>query len=293
MLTWQLWNALHSARPRHPLFRLERHARDKVGVSPWRKLFEDVLPLGLLVMMVVSAWMLALLVIAGFVLILIASGFLYGLIASYGISRNLAKHRARGRYDLISLTPGGVFQTNHAVSAYFLQRVDVLGYIREIMNRLYIGAGILLSLAMVLAFAFTNTLMTKYSTNVFQTYLFPSILSAMLIVGLHYLDFTRSALTGILIGMITPTYTGGSSESHLFAVIFYTALQLLVYGIAWVTGIDLVLRGFDTSTALVVNLMPPLLAVIIREISLQGLWYLLLWRLNVSPAEARAELHRI
>jgi hypothetical protein len=291
MFTWQLWNALHGARPRHPLFRLERHARDK-SVSPWRKLFEDVLPLGLLVMMVASAWMLALLVIAGFILILVVSGFLYGLIAAYGISRNLAKHRARGRYDLISLTPGGVFETNHAVSAYFLQRVDVLGYIREIMNRLYIGAAILLSLAMILAFGFTNTLMTKYSTNVFQTFLFPSILSGMLIVGLHYLDFTRSALTGILIGMITPTYTRGTSETHVFAVILYTALQLLVYGFAWATGIDLVLRGFDTTSALIMNLTPLLLAVVVREISLQGLWYLLLWRLNVSPAEAQAELYK-
>ncbi|HEX2622459.1 MAG TPA: hypothetical protein VHL11_20005 [Phototrophicaceae bacterium] len=296
MWTWQLWQTLHGDSLRHPLFKLSNHQKlipNNQPGKPWRRWIIDFLPVTLLVMIVVGAWLLALLTIAGLVLILLTGGFIYGLIAVIGISRDLARHRTGGRYDLIALSPGGVYGANQAVAASFLQRVRLLNYLRGIMNYLYVGAAILLPLIMLIALMFTSRPITKYSENLFEIRFFPIILNAMLVAGLHYLDFTRSALTGTLTGMITPTYTGGSGETRFIALLFYLTIQVTVYTVFWTIGIVTLNHLFnqtDNGTILIVSGLRLGLMLILREITLRGLWYLLLWRLNISQSEALATL---
>jgi hypothetical protein len=284
MFVWQLWMALHTEQPQHPIFKLER--RTFSDPSPLvTRILTDVLPLVVLVLMVFSAWLLALLFIGVLLLLLISSGVVYGLIAALGVSRDMAKYRANGRYDLVAMTPDGVFGVVWAVGANFLQRADSLGYLRWAMYRLYIAAFCMLVFALVFSAAVLNGEPSRYDANPFLTYLLPGLANALIWLGIHALDFTRSALTGTLIGWLAPTYTTSRRETHLLALALYLMLQIFTYLLFWVVGGQMFALWFSGAGAVLLNLLRLLLVVGIRELTLRGLWELLLWRLNISAAE--------
>lgn len=286
MFTQQLWMALHTEQPRHPIFQLNRRTYTETPPLLTR-LLTDVLPFAVLALMVFSAWLLALVFIAGLVLLLLTSGFVYGLIAASGVSRQVAKYRANGRYELVSLSPGGVFGATWAIGTNFLQQTDMLGYLRWGMYRLYLGVFAVLMFALVFYLAVSRT------ENSVSGYLLPGIFNGLLWLAIHYLDFTRAALAGTLLGWLAPTYARTRFESHLLALSLYLTLQIFSYMTLWIIGwqgltIVFATAGIDSSVAL--NLCRLLLVFAIRELTLRGLWTLLLWRLNVNPVETHNQL---
>jgi hypothetical protein len=294
LFSWYLWQALHTEQPRHPIFRIDR----REYTDPPRlltKLLTDVLPFGVLALMVFSAWLLAIAFIAGLIFLLVFSGLIYGWIAAYGVSREVAKYRANGRYDLVALTPHGVFGATWAIGANFLQKTDSLGYLRWAMTRLYAVGICLLTLTLVFCAVFFNSQLTRYGDNSFQLYLLPGIANAFLWLGIHFLDFTRGGLLGTLIGWLAPTYTNNRREAHLLALALYLIFQIFTYIVFWLVGWEIcgwMFAAAGITSPVVVNLVRLMLVVLIREGTLRGLWAMLLWRLNVSPAETQSEFAR-
>lgn len=294
LFTWHLWQALHTEQPRHPIFRLDR--RDYT--TPPRfltKFVSDVLPFGVLALMVFSAWLLAIAFIAGLVFLLLFSGLIYGWIAANGVSREVAKYRANGRYDLVALTPYGVFGATWAIGANFLQKTDSLGYLRWAMSRIYVAFVCLLLLTLVFSAAFLSNPITRYADSPFQLYLLPGIANAFLWLGIHFLDFTRGGLAGTLIGWLAPTYTNNRREAHLLALALYLILQTFTYITFWVIGWEAcgwMFAAAGITSSVLLNIVRLLLVILIREGMLRGLWAMLLWRLNVSSAETQHEFAR-
>jgi hypothetical protein len=292
MLSFELWRTLHETPTHHPLKRIS-HERPDEESSLVQKLLADYLPGAIVVLMFVSAWLLGIFFILGFGLLLAFGGGFYGLITVFAVSQAVARHRARGYYDLIMMTPPGVLGMQWAISAYALQRSDVLVMVRALMHRLYIAVFILLGLIFVFTALTMSRPLTRYSPNVFAETIAPELISFFCLVLLHYLDFTRSGLVGALFGLLIPTFTEGKRETVYIAIALYIALQILFYMTCWIIGFE-ALRTIMTmagvSSDAIHNLVRLGLMVSIRELSLFGLWRWLLWRLNVLPSESRAEL---
>lgn len=288
-LTLRLWIALHTPPANYPAARLHR-IRHVKAPRFWRRLFADVLPVGMLVLMVASAWLLALLLLALLVLTLMGSGVVYGGVAAVSLSRALARQRTSGRYDLVTLTPGGAMGLHRALTAHILQQNDLLSILRGVMQRVYLGGGILLTVIFIFSAAFLNYQMSRYAENAFQVHVLPGVVGLYALLGAHGLDFARSVLVGILIGLLTPTLIPGRgvnrSETQLYAAALYAGLQVVT-----VIGYLLLEMGigvlFPEPARHVIRL---LLVLLVQQASVYGLWRLLLHRLNVGPAEAAAEL---
>jgi hypothetical protein len=292
MLSFELWRTLHETPTQYPL-RLMTHERPAEEVSLLRRLLADYLPFAIVALIFISAWLLGIMIIIGLGLLLAFGGGFYGLVTVYAVSQAVTRHRARGYYELMLMTPPGVLGIQWAISAYALQRSELLVLMRGLMHRLYIGVFMLIGLVFIFSMVAMSQPLTKYAPNVFAESVAPELVSAFCLALVHYLDFTRSGLVGALFGMLIPTFTEGRRETVYIAIALYVLLQILFYMACWIIGFEtlrnlLTLAGMPSNT--LHNLVRLILMILIREIILFGLWRWLLWRLNVQPAESRAEL---
>jgi hypothetical protein len=292
MLSFELWRTLHTT-PAQTSLKLISRERPVEDVSLFQRLLTDYLPVGVIVLMVLSAWLLGMVIIIGIGLMLAFGGAFYGLMAVYSVSQAVSRHRARGHYDLMMITPPGVLGMQWAISAYALHRFEFLVMIRSVMHRLYVAVFVLIGLIFAFTMLTMSQPMTKYAPNVFAETIAPELISIFCLVILHYLDFTRSGLLGALFGMLIPTFTEGKRETVYIAIVLYLALQLLFYMTCWIVGFETlrnIMAMAGVSSDAIHNLVRLVLMISIREISLVVLWRWLLWRLNVTPSESRAEL---
>lgn len=294
MLSFELWRTLHQTPAPYPLLYVTRE-RPFTHWSLVQQMVTDYLPVAVIVLMVLSVWLLGLVVIAAAALLVIFGGAFYGLLTVYTVSRAVSRHRTRGHHELIMMTPPGIFGIQWAISAYALQRSDTLVLLRGIMRRVYLAAFMVLGLIFCFTLMTANQPMTKYAPNIFMEYVLPAVLNGFCLVSVHYLDFTRSGLTGALFGLLIPTFIENRRQAVALAVTLYLAVQGMFYLACWIVGFEMLRQGLTLAgvpSEVMHNSLRLVIMLVIREISLFGLWRWLLWRLNVTPLESRQELVR-
>ncbi len=296
MLSFQLWRTLHqeSTSAPYPLVALVRERPHK----HWpliQQIVTDYLPVAVVILMVLSVWLLGIVVIAAAALLVIFGGAFYGLLTVYTVSRAVSRHRTRGCYELIMMTPPGILGIQWAISVYALRRSDTLLLLRGVMHRVYLTVFVVFGMIFAFTLLSANQPVTKYAPNIFIQYVLPALANGFCLVSLHYLDFTRSGLTGALFGLLIPTFTENRRQAVALAVLLYLVVQGIFYLVCWILGAEalnqtLTLAG--ASSDVLHNAVRLVMMLVIREISLFGLWRWLLWRLNVTPLESREELVR-
>jgi hypothetical protein len=166
----------------------------------------------------------------------------------------------------------------------------MLNYLRWVLNRVYLASFFGLIFGLVFAAAMMGD-MTRAGDSPFQAYLLPGIANALIALAIHLLDFTRAGLLGTLIGWIAPTYARRRVEIPLLALALYLTAQITTYLALWMIGWQGFALVFSPLTSpVLLNLARLALVFAVREVTLRGLWQVLLRRLNVSPAETQLAL---
>lgn len=296
MLSFELWRTLHQ-EPTPTPYPLVSLVRER-PYQHWpliQQIVTDYLPVAVVVLMLLSVWLLGIAVIAAAVLLVIFGGAFYGLLTVYTVSRAVSRHRTRGCYELIMMTPPGILGIQWAISVYALQRSDTLLLLRGIMHRVYLTAFVVFGLIFGFTLLSANQSVTKYAPNIFMEYVLPALANGFCLVALHYLDFTRSGLMGALFGLLIPTFTENRRQAVALAVMLYLVVQGIFYLACWILGAEALGQALiqaGASSDVIHNMVRLVMMLVIREISLFGLWRWLLWRLNVTPLESRYELAR-
>jgi len=306
MLSRQLWQAITSPPTSHPLFWrtvLRAGATQfppvKSRLSMWMDrafvlYITSIIALGVLVNVLVPDWralllqlfiLLLLLPFLGVILFFLSNtilnGTLHGIIWSLSMSAIIAEEYERGRHQLLYVSPAGALGATWAIATGFLYRHAAF---HQFLNRrmmivriAYLSSGLL-----ILA------LLPDMDGNID---ILAGLASAILV---YYIDTIHSPLTGILLGMLIPTYTGNRLDTRLWVVSMFLFVQITTYTLTLVTALLVVptmligLEAGGQTISLGSLLISLLVFYLIREGIISGLWYLLMHRLNADSNELYA-----
>jgi hypothetical protein len=280
-MTYRLWYALNHPPATHPLFRSrvllpgERRSYTWAGlVSSFIQGTGQQSPTLLLVMMP---------------LILVCVGVVYGLDCAMRVGTAIAYERENERFMLLSLSPPGPLGSAWAICAAALYRnhdfIRLRSVVRVALALAFIGALILLVLVNLF------TLATSIHTYGQEVTLSPlssivAVLAAFLAV---YMEYTGSAVLGMLVGILVPTYTRTRLDTLLMSFGVFLLLQLAVYLMTYFLGFWILpglLLPFDERTGeVVLTLLRLLIFYAAREAVIAVVWSLVVRRTNAAPSE--------
>jgi hypothetical protein len=288
LMTVQLWRAFYDSLPRHPLFwqtLTSGNAPVPVQVDwRWRLRQAGAAILGLLIFIGIIALGIPILFLS--YLILLAGAVLAGGHAAAGISAAIGQEQEKGRYDLIALSPPGMFGAGWALATRFLRTnrntLRLTRLIRAFHIMCFFGAVGIVLMNVVLAAS------TGIVENLTESGLVELSVVIVLVCALH-LDFLQAVLMGALVGILAPTYTLHTQrrlDTALVAVAMFLLIQFTLYLVIYAT-LNIVtavmgMIGLDVPV-LLIALLALALVFITHEIALYWIWRMVQQRLNLEP----------
>jgi hypothetical protein len=304
LFSLMLWRSLLVSPLKHPLFHKVTPVRRFSRSRTW---WQRLLMVGIVVLIILAILapvlilgtfpFLVLLVFPGALLVLfavVAGGTSLGTIAAYGVSVRIAQEREHGRYDLLSLAPGGALEWSWAISSRFLRfhprawrlRRAIMGFYTTSTAVLILSAIVLI--LMLLGISRTREFMLSSAAYDDLDIFMVLILNSAMALFLLYVDMVQSTVSAVLIGLAVPTYARSRLDAAFFATALFLALQALVYlliliGVFGMSG--LVFEWIGIESALLLSLVRLAGAAALRELIVYRLWRLVEARLNTSRRE--------
>lgn len=264
MVTYIIWRGLRRPPSEHPLHRYVL-SQPAGGLSVW-------------------LWLAALvfapvLMLPALALITPVSGV--GWCAD--IAGTTARARERGRFDLWSLQPGGVFMALWAITTATLHRGD--NFARLHSGGLWFVRAMVV-FALVSLFVDTRGSFGLPSNLSDLTSYAPHLIALGAVVVGHFQSLGLAVLTGMLAAELIPQ----ERDARLITPAAYAALETLTYVVAWAISAALadalpLLFGVTPTLPLGLPLVAALSYIVVREALVIALWAGLIGRFALTPDE--------
>jgi hypothetical protein len=283
MMTFRLWRALHHPPAKHPLFRrlvLLPGITDRRYVS-WPTLIVNFVT-------EIAARSPTLLIVTA-PLILVFIGLTYGIDCTLRVGTSIAKTREDDTFDVLSLSPPGAIGACWAICTSVLYRNRDFDRLREVVRGVLVVALIVVIIGDMILALFSTPRFVR--TQVGPPLLIPHILGLSLIAGVIYIEYVQSAVLGVVVGLLIPTYSRSRFDTGFMAFGVFLMLQIGVYFVTVLAGFALLpalLNPAALSGQFVDVGMTAIRLLIFygaREALIATLWRLVVLRLNVTPSE--------
>lgn len=296
-VTRRLWFALRHPPLTNPVF--QRTCLTDAYTRRLMRVVEALAPATLLLgsVLVVAMWVLPsvtllprLFLVWGVapLAFIVLDGTLFGALWAGAVGRAIADEYMRKRYDLLCLSPSGVWGVNWALCTACLYRNGLFEVVhtqrKSIIYRVLLPASALL----VLGFALSAE---ERGAALFSLTIAYGCTFIVLMV-----DYMHSMVTCSLSGILAPALARNTLNAPLWALGIFLLVQLAVYVTVAVLDLAVLptlysgwnLNGIyaDISLALV----RLALYLIVRELASRALWRVTLHRLNLDKAEFSALL---
>jgi hypothetical protein len=285
MMTLRLWRIFYQSLPRHPLFWLSLHRPPEKrsrgeGWQYWLRQFSSAV-FGILIFVGILALGIPLLFFS--FLLIFAGGLFAGGNAAAGISTAIGREQEKGRFDLVSLSPPGMFGAAWALATRFLRTnrraLRLMKLIRAFHLICFLGAMSILAMNAMLNIS-TGDVESLADLGIVE------MLIVVLLVGTLHLDVIQAVLMGALFGILAPTYQARRVDSSMTAVGMFLAVQLLIY-LAVFSSLNLtaalVVRLGVEMSLLPLALFALIFVFLAHEIALYWIWRMVQQRLNLEP----------
>lgn len=268
MLTWKLWRGLKRPPPKNPLF--QRVMSSPPQEMPWY--------LGCAIVLVAPFLLLPAFVFMSAV---------YGLRWTIMIAGMIARERESGMFELIALSPNGLFGSSRAIMSACLHRNESLAQMQSFgawIMRFAMGLVLMLTIA-----SLTTPIVLNDADPLLGQIITPLYIISLAIAV--YVDHIHSILVAELVGMLVPIYTTRRVDASLGALVLYLLIQVGTYALTLLIGfaiLPFVLELLPFAPQLRAIILPfGRLAIFysIREIIIRYLWRRLLYETNAAPSE--------
>ncbi|MEQ8673039.1 MAG: hypothetical protein RLP44_30295 [Aggregatilineales bacterium] len=312
MKTWKLWKVLQNPYFEHPIYQRFittsqlHNALTITDFLPIPKVFLSsslwgfVSGFALILFLCAGGWIVVLPALVAIPLIP-TTGTLYGLFMAIRISGYVAREHQRGRFELSAVTPIGQTGVSWAICSAVYHRSKTISQLRDMVRGLYLVMymviGLLLMIAILNLFLLEGVPITPqdWFNVIDENDLIQTTLISGIIVTAFFVDFVQSIVTGSIVGMLTPTFTRNIVNARGIALGLFLMIQSLLYaGIALLCLIVLpiIATGFYWQNVLLLSALQLLTLYIIREITIQWLWWSLAKQLEADVRELnQATLH--
>jgi hypothetical protein len=280
ILSWRLWRAtFFNSLYNFPLLLSSPEGRPRKLPSLPRRVLIALVVLGIAYIVFVQPTVIPTMLGIGFVLLILFAGTISGWAAALRISRAIFREQEKGRYELLLLTPPGVLGVHWAIVTRYLRDDKLLKWLRWLPSGFYIFAGFPL-LGLLLAMIATSILWIFTEDRSYGLFaLFQAAWGLLLLVVL-YSDYIQSVVTGILVGILLPTFARNQSENSAYSVAsaFFFSVQFsfyLVYGLVALSLFNIFLSAMERGEYLIVWGMTFVLFVVmvsVREVVIRLLW---------------------
>jgi hypothetical protein len=288
MTTWTLWRALNHPPARYPLFwrPIKTRPDPRYLQVNWRLLSSWLMIIGVILLCASGSapyglqtplYYLAVIVFFTPVLILLRFTFLDGMVQglrwSLSITTTLIQEREHQTYELLCMLPGGALAAAWALCTGFLYYNRALRQASE-RHLAMIVVSVVFGGLVSLAAAATPTMALRAASFL-----------GLLIVWLC-LEYAQSVVLGVVIALLTPTFTSNRIEAGVMNLALFLLAQVASAAISLVVGFSIRTGGWE------IEVIRPLVSVLLffglREALIAAGWWLLLRRLSVAPSEQAA-----
>jgi hypothetical protein len=289
MMTQKFWYALNHPPARHPLF-----LRTVLLPPPSRRRFVSSATLMIDFVLGVSVNTPTLLfLLMPFFLLLI--GITYGVDCALRISTTIAKEHESNTFDVLALSPGGVWGTNWALSTSSLYRNRDFERLYSIMRSAIIAGvtmTVIIGLIAFLGLAQSRPARLPQPSNLDLSFvLAEDVISVLALIAAIYVEYVQSTVLGSLVGLLIPTVARNRLDASLWAFGGFLLLQIMTYVFAWLIGFTILptlftylqMGGWFAGASLAVLRLAAFFLV--REAIIAALWRLLAGRLNAREIE--------
>lgn len=283
MMTWRIWRMFYDSLPRHPLFWQELHPLEPETRPPawWQPLRNGVLVLAGICALIAFFWIvLPFLLLLYFMLF--AAALVSGTNAAIGVAGAINQEQVKRRYDLIALTPPGMFGIGWALGTRFLRKNR-----RTLRFTRLIRGFHLLCLLMVIGIVLLSHFLLQ-GRGMLEGTISQLLVGVFFIIALH-LDFVQSGLIGALVGMLVPAYTR-RLDTNLTAPVMFIGIKLGTYLVILI-GMNLVALLLDFVGVLdnlaIFTFSGVILVFVTHEAALYWIWRMIENRLNLEPNTLR------
>ncbi|MBC8098023.1 MAG: hypothetical protein H7Y11_01150 [Armatimonadetes bacterium] len=276
MLSLQLWRALFTTFPRHPLFWQPQ------AVRPTRRYPRWVLWTRMLVFIVLVCGVLWLLpfalaiIIAVVYLVPFVGALLIGGRTAFGVSSSITREQRNGRYELAALAPSGAFGAAWALATRHL-RGDRSAI--QLRRAIIILQGALFALIAVISVVqISNVINNRYPIGESG---FDDLLTGLIAIAILHIDLWQALLTGALLGVLMPTYGSARLDTALATLGIFMGIQIGIYVIVLFSlSIFNTLTGYESALPLVI--VGLILMLSLHELALHVIWDKLVQQLNID-----------
>jgi hypothetical protein len=212
-----------------PSFRSERF--HSLGASDFFQLG------GVTVVLLLLGPVLVVLLVLGAVL----SGAVRGALTASTVSRQLINLRTARRLELLSMTPGGVFQACWAMVVYYHYRKEpqhpIAGIVQGAQHVLSVALGLGMSmLALGGLLTFLSGGFSRLTESAGQDLLRGGMVTGAILLALRY-DTAVSPLIGAAVGLWGGSSAGRQLDGRLWAMTVYSVIQVILLvggGALWI-----------------------------------------------------------
>lgn len=295
--TWFLWDALYHPYYAHPFFQfllrrppynLLRVLRRRLQQSRLADAAAVVISVPSYVLLLPALFLLLPLMLLVFMLL---NGLYYGLVLALVVSGAISHERERGLFHMLSMTPIGALGTGWIICTAVIYRDDVLERVHITVRIVFYVAlaGCVLLMGLSLLFSsFTSEVALRRGGPEGTLVTFVAVIGLLFF---FYIEHIQSLVLGSLAGVLTPLYISGDVNAGLVAAGSFLALQIGVYLLAFFSGFVLLpslLHGAGLEGHYAAFLLVPLRVLglyLLREALIEGVWRLLLRRVNALSSE--------
>jgi hypothetical protein len=292
LLLWHLWRGLYRFPTDHPLLRQNQIRPNALELyySGWTQIVYGSLFILCLALMgqIISSLELPLLVV--WCALLFAAGTLNGVHLLTYVTRQIARQRQSGQYDLIGMTPAGRFVAGWALAAQHVHqhtRYTALSQYASIVQVFALLAVIPVILVLTPLAMDPVPMMVGFSETVTSRTDWVGLLNGYLLIVMLRIEYMRAITSAVLLSGIVPARTTFANGAGIMAAGIFISLQvitvMLYVGALTVTRVLLHERfGVNTVLSSVLGLLA---VVLIAEGVTRLLWGIVQSDLNTSPVE--------
>ncbi len=284
LISVSLWHWLHRVMPRHPLFwpgGPPRHLkqRTEVAYTAASTLIAGAFFFSSLTL-VDSLFLFTLMTLIPLAVL----NTINGLLTTINVSTAIIAERVRGRYDLMGLTPSGLFGVCWVLASRQVTRSLHLVSVRRLTQRAYLSVVFMMLFVVFGLLSQYSGIFTRFreARPDLITYLTPALNGYLLFAAL-WCDAFQSVISAALVGMIIPTFSGKRFENSVSTVVAFLVVQLAFYLVVVLVWSAAHMLGLAQSVA--PGLLALLVSIALREAQLHALLRLLLERVNSDNDE--------
>jgi hypothetical protein len=281
MMTLRLWRIFYNSLPRHPLFWQSLNSNPEASATSgkgwqWRVWQAGSALFGLVIFMGLLAFGIPILFLS--YLFVFIGGLVGGGNAAVGVSGAIAEEQEKGRYDLLALSPPGMFGTGWALATRFLRTNRNALRLAKLIRAFHLICflGVIFMVAVNAIFAVSLGMVS----SLLELGIVEMVVVLLLIIALH-LDFIQARLLGAMIGILAPTLNQRRVESGMTAIGIFLIAQMTIYLVIY-SSINLLI-ALGVESALLLAFLTLVFVFLLHEIALYSIWRMMRERLNLEP----------